>query len=415
MLRRLLALRAPPPVPADTEWRRVLEYAGVALGPLVLQGVRQGRAGTTVPPWAEAELRRRTSGYAALQIRKLHALRAVCRALDGAGISSLLLKGTALAHSVYPQPWLRPTRDVDCWVAPAQLDGAAAALGALGFVSPADLALHDAITQSPLRRILESADSLQRIELHAAPSSLTGLDWARFDVAFGASEPVRVAGEAMRMLGPEHQLTHLGLHLSRAHAFDLTLLHLVDIAVVVERGQARWDWTRLMADWTRQGVGIWMTLVLVLARDLLGAPIPGDIEQLAAPAADWETMRRLAEERLWNTRADKLPDAVSNALRQPSGAGKLRWLKRRLIDFYWHEPQARGPLEHLRSAGRKLWYDLHVKVPRYVVAWRRGAFSHDAVATGLTRVRQGNELEAMVVGLGGVGYSDENAPTAPIA
>ena len=50
-------------------------------------------------------------------------IQAVVAALDGAGVPMLITKGTALAYTTYPQPWLRPRTDTDILVRPDDVDG----------------------------------------------------------------------------------------------------------------------------------------------------------------------------------------------------------------------------------------------------------------------------------------------------
>jgi hypothetical protein len=60
----------------------------------------------------------------------------VLDAFQTAGIDVLVLKGTALAHLVYPQPGLRSMRDVDLLVSRSQARQAQTLLAELGFNAP---------------------------------------------------------------------------------------------------------------------------------------------------------------------------------------------------------------------------------------------------------------------------------------
>jgi hypothetical protein len=59
----------------------------------------------------------------------------VVRAIDGAGIPVLRLKGTALSERLYGDPGLRQSNDVDVLVARDRLDDAVAALAPLGYAA----------------------------------------------------------------------------------------------------------------------------------------------------------------------------------------------------------------------------------------------------------------------------------------
>src|SRR6185436_11185739 len=55
---------------------------------------------------------------------------------QGAGIDVLVLKGAALAQLVYPQPVLRPMRDIDILVRASDVYRAYALLPKIGFMPP---------------------------------------------------------------------------------------------------------------------------------------------------------------------------------------------------------------------------------------------------------------------------------------
>ena len=58
-------------------------------------------------------------------------LRAVTAALAAEGLPALLLKGTALAYSAYPQPWLRPRTDTDLLVRHEDVTAVSRVLGTI--------------------------------------------------------------------------------------------------------------------------------------------------------------------------------------------------------------------------------------------------------------------------------------------
>jgi len=71
--------------------------------------------------------------HAAAELRLEADLRALLHALAAADIQPLVLKGTALAYSLYPEPWLRPRCDTDLLVREAERSKAAAVLQHLGY------------------------------------------------------------------------------------------------------------------------------------------------------------------------------------------------------------------------------------------------------------------------------------------
>ena len=60
-------------------------------------------------------------------------LRRVGQVLAAAGVSALFVKGSALAYTVYPDPWVRPRTDTDLLVSPASVAAASAAIESCGY------------------------------------------------------------------------------------------------------------------------------------------------------------------------------------------------------------------------------------------------------------------------------------------
>jgi hypothetical protein len=155
---------------------------------------------------ADPALRAVLAASALVESRRAAAYRRICaRALDAlaaAGIASLVLKGSALADSVYPEPSLRHSHDVDLLVHRDDLARAAAALGA------ADFASHRASIEQRADGIVMGDASGLPVVLHAtllrmpyhAPA-LEGI-WSR-------AVPRQIAGCAAQALSAADQLVQI--------------------------------------------------------------------------------------------------------------------------------------------------------------------------------------------------------------
>ena len=62
---------------------------------------------------------RELKGESAIELLRKHELVRVLEALARAEVATLLLKGTALAYSLYPAPTLRPRADTDVLISTA--------------------------------------------------------------------------------------------------------------------------------------------------------------------------------------------------------------------------------------------------------------------------------------------------------
>lgn len=106
------------------------EVAAQGMAPLLFRNIsRQDRW----PAELTAKLKGAALHQAAAELRVESDLRALLHAFAAVGVQPLLLKGTALAYSLYPEPWLRPRCDTDLLVAESERDRAAAVLRQLGY------------------------------------------------------------------------------------------------------------------------------------------------------------------------------------------------------------------------------------------------------------------------------------------
>jgi hypothetical protein len=111
--------RADWPEPLTAEELRTLTEHGVA--PLVYAAVH-------LP-----QLRGDAIRAAAIERARADDLRGVLEALAARGVEALLLKGTALAYQIYPEPELRPRGDTDLLIAAEAVETVREVLQGLGF------------------------------------------------------------------------------------------------------------------------------------------------------------------------------------------------------------------------------------------------------------------------------------------
>ena len=129
MLARLLMGALPDP---SMDWATMVDLAlqnGVA--PFLYHVLRKCREQVPSDAWQVLQ----ADYYAAVarSLTRERELEQVLRALGGAGVPTVLLKGAALSSTVYPDPALRIMSDLDLWVPRDQLGIAKEALGSLGY------------------------------------------------------------------------------------------------------------------------------------------------------------------------------------------------------------------------------------------------------------------------------------------
>jgi hypothetical protein len=172
----------------------------------------------------------------------------VCNALAQAKIPVIVLKGAALAETVYDKPSLRPLADVDILVRHEHVRATVEILQANGYLPP---------------RVAESEEYTLDFEneLPILPRNPVGITidihWSLLDSPYyqralshdwfwQSSRPFTRYGEA-RTLGPEAQLLHLSAHLM-VHHHGKGTLWLYDIVELLRRYRTELDWERTLEE-----------------------------------------------------------------------------------------------------------------------------------------------------------------------
>lgn len=194
---------------------------------------------------------------------------AVFDALQGAGVVPLALKGTVLAHRLYPSnPRCRPSSDVDVLVLPEELDRVAAALAPLMLNRWVDPSLGDVFDD---HHHLSFAGPPGLVEVHFRLISTFGR--GLFDDAAIRARAVGAdfEGRRVRLLSPEDEFLYLSTHAAN-HAF-LRVAWLVDLQQFLRLHPAL-DWPAMAARAADAGFTQAVTVTLRLLERLLDVPVP---------------------------------------------------------------------------------------------------------------------------------------------
>ncbi|MCO5054633.1 nucleotidyltransferase family protein [Thermomonas sp.] len=255
--------------------------------------------------------------------RGLIAREAIAALAEG-DVRVLVLKGTALAHWLYPQPWQRLGCDVDLLVPElAAAETAVDCLQARDFmlqtsVRPAQTAGFEAALEKRGRRGFA-------VDLHWRIANRAQLAKAlTFDELWAASIPLPDLHPAARGLGPLHALLHALLH--RVTNFPTgehdRLIWLFDIHLLARSLDA----------------AQWQTLLALCARRAIATPCLDGLEAsrlafaTAIPDAALQSLRAAAAQEHWQLGSTLDQAAMDRAhLAALPWRGKLGWLRRKLF------------------------------------------------------------------------------------
>jgi hypothetical protein len=268
---------------AGAAWPRVVELADAhGVAPLLARNLAD-LEWPGVPSAAREALdaaRRLNAARSALHAR---ALAGVLAALAEAGIRALPLKGVALSASLYGDPAVRASADLDVLVQRQSVPRAFRALADLGYAAaghPAAAAPDlDCLAARDLRLVLES--NIEQV--FVSPDSAGCPVELHWDIAWRwphgaagiadlwASARLRPFGGSPALaLSPEWEVLYLAVHAAR-HRWS-ALKWLVDVHQICERGGLDWAGARALAE--RFGLGDALGLTLGACAALLGTPTP---------------------------------------------------------------------------------------------------------------------------------------------
>jgi hypothetical protein len=299
------ALAAPP---TGLDWTRFLESARRhSVAPLLFHRLREGGQLGALPAEVARALDERYREATARNLRIGAELARILRALAGAGVDTIVLKGAALAETVYRAPGLRLFHDLDLLVRPDDLGRAAAVLAGLGYRQNRRHAITDQRDQGAhLLPFIRSDRRAAPVEIHWSlidPGSPFRID---ADGLWDRSREATIAGAPARVLGPEDLLLHLCIHGAYEHVFAFGLRFLCDLREVVgRRPGADIETARDRA--ARWGAARCLETSLGVARQCL----PGDWPD-ADEATDTAASIRIAGDHLWTAGTEpRVPTALA--------------------------------------------------------------------------------------------------------
>ena len=213
------------------------------LGPWVSHQLEQAGWLATLPEVLQSPLRQATARAKQRSARQRLALLHTVRCLQAHGIAAVALKGAHLAWQHYPQPWLRPMRDLDLLLPEEQIVPAFALLERQGFrmqgpsVRRPDDPLMWRVNDFSLWH-----PSGELIELHRSlwfrPGDILHGDFS-LELAFWAQEPpyrLPPDPQGLSHLQPPYLTLHCLVHHLVRQNMDMGPLGLVDLQLLQAAG-----------------------------------------------------------------------------------------------------------------------------------------------------------------------------------
>jgi len=256
----------------DLDWDRALWLAEREKATLALWDAVRALPAGSIPAERLHRLHRLAVVSEFRMLRLEGHLRQVLSVLGEAGIEVVLLKGAALATSVYGSFRDRPMYDLDLLVRPEQADRAWDLLRQAGWI-------HDAVEcptefyngHHHLAPLDDPAGTGLSIEIHTAP--WRGAVELAADTVWMEARRVEVGGQVAWVPRSEHLLLHLASHFAWGHLLRSSAWRtLRDLRQLIAHGAVDWDEVvRIARESKGQTCCFW---ALRLARGVGGAPVP---------------------------------------------------------------------------------------------------------------------------------------------
>lgn len=204
-------------------------------------------------------------------------------------VEVLLLKGAALAHTIYPEPHLRPRLDVDLFVRAEQVGEVHDRLIDCGYTREPAAALAD--FERAYSRVDDSGFP-HAVDLHWGVANPAPFAKALpFDAAWRASMPVNALGPTARTLGYADALLLACLHRVAHHHDSPSLLWLWDIHLLATR-LTDGEWTRLVRSAQDADLRAVTVRGLELSREKFATRTPPDVLDQLHPSGRPEPTAR---------------------------------------------------------------------------------------------------------------------------
>lgn len=263
----------------DVDWNNLLANAERhRVNPLVYHTLSKLALSHSMPCEIMSCLKKSYSLFACRNTLLLSELGTILHSLSQVGVSVIVLKGAALAETVYPSIALRPFGDIDFLIKAEDLFKVEKVLMDLSFIKDekipdfADAQEFMDYTYCFTQNVFKKQEPLSMyLEIHCNPLHL-GSSQARLSQLWGRAMEIKIRGVSTFSLHPEDMLLHLCHHLYR-HSYS-RLMWFSDISFLLDFYEEKIIWNSLIKQVKGSEASIACYYGLFFAKGLLNCKVP---------------------------------------------------------------------------------------------------------------------------------------------
>lgn len=349
----------------DLDWDYIMEEASRnEIESLLYHNLHKMDDSRNIPESAMKDLRVAYYATTSRNIRFLNELSKLLKTFNDANIEVVVLKGAALAETVYQNIALRPFGDIDLLIREDKMPDAEEILSDLGYSTPP---VYPSKWHRKRHMISVRAEELHYVnqdknvilDLHwdlQPRSSPFQIDVQKF---WENTQTMKLAGVETLIFTPEHLLEHLCFHIYKEVIGGVSILiRHCDVNEVVRYYERDIDWGYFVETSKRYGLQIPSYYGLYTASGLLGAPVPENVLSELKPDKNKVTI--------------SLEQVLHPALVKPKVDDKeyLLNVKRRISAIKGIKNQFYYVLGHIFPNREYLIHRYSVKRPYFAYFWR---------------------------------------------
>ncbi len=220
-----------------------------------------------------------TSKQDAARSMALHSqLNRVLQHLHDVGLQVVVLKGAALAYTLYPDPACRTMRDIDLLVRKQDVNATVKALVELGYRTTPMPEHLDARVEGHVLLIAPGTGAKIELQYFPGRNFFPALEQDNNGSFWSRIQPVTIAGAPAYELGREDTLAYLCYHTAH-HSYQVYCFRaLYDITLLLMGCDTTLDWQRVIRFARNHTLQHAIALPLLLAKHLYHAPVPDIIQ-----------------------------------------------------------------------------------------------------------------------------------------